>query len=894
MSNMISCILSSMRRITPSRDAVVVGTTVMALGACAVVAYKYSSTQTMYPRKLLTTILIDCVSTKLVSRKLVARVKNSKFTPIVAKASDGSACPRSYGHRYNATRFIDSLCSTLAGPGSRYDVSVSHRETRNGTRGARMTIAPKDLLAQARYDVIRDDDVVTFVDTDYYLSDDELSSYAGRHMLLYSLCPDGLAGAGPDSRWRFVSEDTIVEVVRRGATYTHSVWDWNRDFVVLYRNCCTYLYEVIQFDIGEARKVTALIHARTVYLPKFISTRLIPGLSDHGLRRMAVEKHGDYLIGTFGEPGKEKINLLPMTRANVPPVKIDPIHWEALRIKSKAINPDTKKASLLASDVEDYMRRVRDEKIGEPIGFHQNFLVHEYFTQCYQKSRHLTYQCNTNASGELTLTEPPTIVYPIAPAIVPHAVGAARSTENSERSFQSRLENVKNTVEFDEQTKQFAAEFTKLLIPDKMVGKITPVDRNVVKAKQSRPGQIANRSRINNGALDNNNMSGKKKKKSLTTEAFLKMEANEEASDPRTIQQVPPFHTLGLSCFTYPLSDYMKAKHGAWFMPGKKPAEIARAIRNCEKHHSRLKGGDYSRMDGRTSLGYRHHVIRDTFARAFDPVYHDYLFSMLDSEDEALVKTRGVKLTVRTLGAILSGSPLTTFGNTVDNSFNEYCTRRRLGQSPSVAFRGLGLYYGDDSLFEAAIADDVTATATSLGMKMTIEADPEGSPAGRYVFLSRVYPESRTCDASYPVVRRALAKLTVTTNQLAKTERGKRAMCVVKGEAFAMVNGHVPIIGPLARLMAKSGQPTEKERRAVMNSDRDICWAIKHAPAPVELSNSQRELFVASIARDLGRPVNEIDELDRVLRDAKSLNDVIDLKLESFERVCPDWARWLK
>lgn len=892
MSNMISCISSSLRHIVPSRDSIVVGITAMALGTCAVVAYKCTSTQTMYPRKLLTTLLIDCVSTKLVSRKLVARVKNSKFTPIVAKAKDGSACPRSFGHRYNATRFIDSLCSTLAGPDSRYDVSVSHRETRNGTRGARMTIAPKDLMSASKYDVIRNDDVVTFIDTDYYLSDDELSSYAGRHMLLYSLCPDGLAGAGPDSRWRFVSEDTIVEVVRRGATYTHSVWDWNRDFVVLYRNCCTYLYEVIQFDIGEARKVTALVHARTIYLPKFLTTRLIPGLSDHGLRRIGVEKHGDYLIGTFGEIGKEKINLLPITRANVPPVKIDPVHWEALRIKSKAVNPDTKKASLLASDVEDYMRRVRDEKVGEPIGFHQFYLVHEYFTQCYQKSRNLTFQCNTNASGELTLTEPPTIVYPIAPAIVPPAVGAARSTENSERSFQSRLVAVKNEVEFDEETKQFAAEFAKLIVPDKMVGKITPVDRNVVKEKQSRPGQIANRSRITNGALDNNNESGNMK--SITTEAFIKMEANENGGDPRTIQQVPPFHTLGLSCFTYPLGDYMKAKHGAWYMPGKKPTEIARAIRNCDKHHSRLSGGDYSRMDGRTSLGYRHHVIRNTFLRAFDPVYHERLCGLLDSEDEALVKTRGVKLTVRTLGAILSGSPLTTFGNTIDNSFNEYCTRRRIGQTPTEAFRNLGLYYGDDSLFEAEIADKVTETATSLGMKMTLEDEPEGSPAGRYVFLSRVYPDVRTNDASYPVVRRALSKLIVTTNQLAKTERGKRAMCVVKGEAFTMVNGHVPIVGPLARLMAKSGKPTDKERRAVLNSDRDICWAIKHAPAPVQLSNSQRELFVASIARDLGRPVNEIDELDRVLCDAKSLDEIVGLKLESFDRVCPEWARWLK
>lgn len=862
----------------------------IALGALQITGVR--KTQTMRFRKWLGTRIIQCASRTHTGRGMVKRVRNLHYAnnrdlPVPAL----NPAPVNTRNRYNATRFIDRVCQELAGPDKRYDVSISHRETRRGIRGARMVIAPNDLYAEPRYDHIQSLDVVTFVDTDYYVTDEELSSYAGHHMVLYSLCPDGLAGEGPNSAWRFVDETTVVESVAGGTDYIHPVWDWNRDKLVLSRGCFTYFYEVVQHDVGSARKVTVLILRKTVYIPYAIMKVIVPGIDTLRLRRMEVERHQRYLVGIFGTPGKRKVNLLPVGSIDIPATKIDTRHWEALAIKAKGINPDTKKASLLPSDVQQYMRLIKDET--EVIKNDQHFTVSDYFTSCYQKPRELTFQCSTNARGEIVDEVCEQVIEPVAPPIVPHAVAPATSNNNVERSMGTRLADIINEVRFDDEMQQYAREFAALIVPDKMVGRLVPLDDNTVKEKQNRPQQVAARRNITKGRIDHHNTIGGKPYK-LQTEAFPKRDANLKPGDIRLIQKVPEHHMLGLSSFMYPMATYMKQKHGRFYMPGKTPQRVAQSLQNCYRARGALRGGDYSRMDGRTSIDYRKYVSTPILMRAFPEVYHEHLGKMLQSEEIATVKHYKSGSVVETQGAVLSGSSLTTFGNTMHSAFNEYAARRKAGQSPEEALKAMGLYYGDDSLFEWAYGEQIVATANKLGMCMTFEEMPEGAAPERCVFLSRVYPNIDTCLFSYPCFRKALAKLTVSTNPIARTPEGKVAMCVLKGEACANVNGHVPVIGPFARLMANSGKVSQKHRDAILKSDGDLRYAFKHMPSKVELSYSERDLFLHNIALDLSISVGELNGYDETLRGFKSLKQAAGLKLASDGPECPDWGYWLK
>jgi hypothetical protein len=57
-----------------------------------------------------------------------------------------------------------------------------------------------------------------------------------------------------------------------------------------------------------------------------------------------------------------------------------------------------------------------------------------------------------------------------------------------------------------------------------------------------------------------------------------------------------------------------------------------------------------------------------------------------------------------------------------------------------LAYASLGLYFGDDSLFEASFYDRVEAVATGNGMKLTREEIPVGAGPGYAVFFVQGLP----------------------------------------------------------------------------------------------------------------------------------------------------------
>lgn len=832
------------------------------------------------PWALAVTLLLQKLSVTTDRKNRLFRLRCLKFVPTVRKDQASHSHPGNAAQRADASRFMDDIGKAMKQ--RRFDASISPRETTRGTAGNRLFRHPKDLLSDPIIGSIEPGDFVSMVDTDGHLDALTLNSFAGHDMVIYTLCPDGLTGSGPESFWQFTTPCVVTEEVAGGATYEHQIWDWNQDLYVLSSHWKTYVYDIVRYQVGPARAVIVLSLARTIYLPLFLCDLMIPGISDYLPARMQVEKVRHFLVGSFGPPKDRKTHILNTHRLGTRSTMLAPDDYVSLLVASKVSNSDGKKEpSLLPSGVQRYLTTASKTKYTEA-----NFYVlADYFSSSLTAVQPLNYQSKEG----LSLEQGTPYNTSSAPGPVPPAVAPVASANNDQRAVTARMVKVINKAPFPNDYQVYASEFVKLVVKERSAGKSTPFSYVEVAERQNRPSQRARR--------DAESPFTELKTTSIKTQGFMKKEPGASASDPRVINTVPTDQTNRLSKYTYAAKQHFKLRCARWYCPGKSPETIAQSIRGAynasmKRGEGKLVGGDYSRMDGRTSLAYREHVYEPIMYRLFAPEHTAELKELLEREREASVSMRsGAR--ARTFGSNLSGSPDTTDLNTCDSAFNEYAARRVEGESPQDAYEHLGLYFGDDSLFSDVLREAVGKVSETCGMVMTIEEEPVYSPAGRCVFLSRVYPDITSSLASYPCMVRALSKLRTATVHKGSTQLALGTHRKLKGQAAAMVDGHVPVLGPYARLLENSGGAlTTSQIATVMNIDRELAYKLQRTQSKTVLSPMETDLFVSSIGRDLCIPPEEVIRLDRAFSVAKDLSDIAHLRLEGHDRKLPDWAVW--
>lgn len=813
-------------------------------------------------------------------RNKLFALRKTQFVPSARKDLASHSHPGNAAQRADASKFIDAIAEKMEQ--RRFDISISPRESQRGTAGTRLFRTPKDLLNDAVFGRIRKGDLVSMVDTDGHLDMHTLSSYAGHDIAIYTLCPDGLTGSGPESFWQFVSPTIVREEVAGGASYEHQIWDWTQDFYVLSNGWKTYVYDIVRYPVGPARAVVVLSLARTIHLPLWLVNLLIPGMKNFLPARMQVEKVRQFLVGSFGSPRDRKVQILNSTRLGSTHTSITPDDYQALHVASRIGANGKTEPVLQPSGAQRYLTTASKAKYTEA-----NFYVlADYFSSQLLAVEPLNYQCKEG----LSLEEGTPFNTVTAPGLVPPGVAPVLSANNDARAVKARMAEVQNTAPFPEDIASFAGEFVKLVVPAGSAGKCVPLGQNEVAERQSRPQQKARR------VAESPHL--ELKTKSIKTKGFMKAESGASASDPRVINTVPTDQTNRLSKYTYAAKVHFKTKCGRWYCPGKAPEPMAISIRNClraslRRGEGKLIGGDYSRMDGRTSVSYRILVYEPIMIRLFGDVHTAEIKELLERERSASVTTKHGART-RTAGSNLSGSPDTTDLNTLDAAFNEYAARRRSGQTAQAAYQSLGLYFGDDSLFSASMESQVTTVAKDCGMSMTIEEEPVGSCVGRCVFLSRVYPDIETSLASYPCIVRALKKLRTATVHKGTTQTELAIHRKLKGQAAALVDGHVPVLGPYARLLEKSGGAvTQSQRKKVINGDRELAYKLQLKASKTILSPMEHDLFVSSIGRDLDIPPEEVLRLDTYMSKAVDLSSIAHLRLEGHECKLPDWAVWV-
>lgn len=310
------------------------------------------------------------------------------------------------------------------------------------------------------------------------------------------------------------------------------------------------------------------------------------------------------------------------------------------------------------------------------------------------------------------------IIHPVCtkPGVVP-----IESYGNDQVCVEERINKVRNRVRLSGSFRRKAAIFARLI--SAKVGTLVPLDHDEVFDTMPRADKAA------------------KIKESLDylifgiplLRSFQKKEAYGDMKAPRNISPVPDRQLVEMSRFVYPFYARLKQVGFDWFAPGMPPAKIGLQVARVTKTGDYF-GADYSKWDGHQNTELRR-IVLETMKMCF--IHNrDELEELFDHEFNAKARTSfGVCYDAE--GTMLSGSAITTVGNTLLNAFVYFCSYIRVGMSPEHALDDMSstaILYGDDSGGPKKIERAFFEICASLGVKATSESVEDGM-----IFLGRLY-----------------------------------------------------------------------------------------------------------------------------------------------------------
>lgn len=349
-------------------------------------------------------------------------------------------------------------------------------------------------------------------------------------------------------------------------------------------------------------------------------------------------------------------------------------------------------------------------------------------------------------------------------------------------------------------------------------------------------------------------------------------------SHPRNISTVTTTHTEELSRYTYAYSDFLKEEFGPnstraqWMCPGATPAVSAQAIHYFVMvERGQVVETDYSRFDGTISRWLRENV---EFAAILAWVHPDHRLELkaLLKNDISQRATTSNGIMYHTGGSRLSGSPLTTIGNTLINAYVAYCALRESGLNPSQAFIGIGPKYGDDGVDRAGLPLDTVAKDLGLKLKIIEPVLP-----GRVSFLGRVFYDAMTSPSSHFDVARAIRKIPVVV-------RGPRPALDafrLKLQGYLAADPVTPVLSAYCRaiLRIKGWTKTVKRNDAPLTTQEVHSLRVKDmGPWPIT-TEADDGLLMQSVALCLGIGTQDVLTLDERLEKVQTAEELENLRL---------------
>lgn len=624
---------------------------------------------------------------------------------------------------------------------------------------------------------ITDEHMLVMVDVDYYADINYWASFK-RPILCYTFVPETVAGKAHDAMFTIVG-DEVQYTVNGGSTWSHPLWNYQNDYMWVPRKPHTWygkcwasflslfnrvpgaeILVIDQMKISKHRRFVTMIPVGT------IKWWMDPSKYGMQLKRMKFQD-GDYNACRYltEEPYISISRVGDITSVEVPLKTYEPC-LESYRLGKDDYVSNTErkiKSGISAAIVHGYMR-----------------------AQCKHHTTHIVHMPGELAPHYVALRDDPLLelqkkyarTFASGPLGLASAVYPSEQRENDEECVEQRI--VKPNAEAERKLRRqpqarfsaYASEFARIMVPDKIRGTGVPWEAERVALQQPRPTQAVKRRSVK--FLVNEH---------FKVTPFQKREAYPVASAPRNISAVSPLHNLKLSGYTYAFKeDVLKKKK--WYMPCLSGRRIAMRGQKWLQAHDVIYETDFSKFDG-TVTSWARRVEFSIYKRWVSKPYLNELDKLLNDELHNEVRTK-YEVKYQTNGTRLSGSPLTTDGNTILNAFVTYCAQREDGYSPEdITY---GLYYGDDSIVPAITSlRTLERTSDFLGFKMTARAVKRGEPI---TFLRRVFPDWWSTPTSFADLISALGKINSTVDTVSDIDQAGWN----KVTGYLVTDAHTPFL----------------------------------------------------------------------------------------------------
>jgi hypothetical protein len=569
----------------------------------------------------------------------------------------------------------------------------------------------KDLHHKQRSDVVDPNHVLLFIDVDYYPENFDDYLRLGQPIVIYTFNPKASFGVTDEYSWRSTIENEVIYEVQGGEKYRHKLWNWDMSSVsapLKSGGWITYLVE-------RRTDPTDPNHCIVVLSPSAISPPSL--LKDIPRNRMKRRNLNQVIIcgSTVYIPGPALTVEVPLNA------------WNAI----------------LAMRSAGTLERARVNNVLRNAGMTDTVLVIDSLIEVIKADPTCEYRSDTTISrGAFCLPDSDTVKPCLKETIQPlveHPAAVPTLDEAMEDvSIQKRVVETDNSRHVASDLQKFVDEFVVLSIP---ATKLSPIDVMDYLDQMNRPSQKA-RATIGVGNFQLNTYTGK-------VDTNTKGESKDSYTAARLYDSPEPGANAELMTYVKPLTQHLQ-ENFKYFMPGRKPHEIAEALQELKAKFPLLDMDDIESFDGSMSAQLCN-AFETFFSKSFKYSFRKNAVKLYKQMMGSKRRFRSGKKVPKT-SALLSGLSLTSLFGTFINALIHYVSKRVDGLTKSEAIDSLGVYFGDDSVTPHSKSAVQVFKAFNMTLKQyTTDEEIE--------FLSRVFPDITNSLASHCKLDRALSKI---------------------------------------------------------------------------------------------------------------------------------------
>jgi len=722
------------------------------------------------------------LATQQEERKESTSVRNSfnDLPMMVLPPLEGHTHGVAAADRSSASNFIDRLAGMIGR--SAYFYQCSNADLRNDRQGSRTWHWSKDCTVQPSEFKLPENPLIAMVDVDHYIDMPTWLVDYHHPTILYTLQPHAVSRVASNYSYTFNSDNEVMYRVSGGGGFTHMVWNYSKDNLLLSLTFMGIPYRTVSYLVD--RRQTSPDHELVMLTPTarwgwkgaFLARCWLTGgvlkrlnvVQERGFTRLMSSSLDGVKVST-GQVGS-------FASATVDAVVDDTI----------AITARCSDYKLTMPQVMSYVEGKRE--IAAPLlEFHRAKVLTKPDVVCPVKEAIHQYQFYPHLYDE---TAKPGMVAFMSP-LIHGAYVPDQTVGNEKQAVQGRVTSVRPALlPLSPFLSKVMKEFATLLIPDDAKWQLDPVDDDEVMDRQSRPAQRRILGLAEASLPDRR------------TSSFVKKEPYANVKDPRMISTINGPDKREYSKFMYSFETVLKRQ--AWYAFGMTPVRIADRVVEVLARALMATNTDFSRFDGHGSNLMRE-LERIVILRAFRVQYHSALLELHRSQYNLKAYAKlGTKY--ETAFARLSGSPETSIFNTLVNAFVAFLALRKtkvdgLFHDAASAWLHLGVYGGDDGLTADVDPKVYESAASMIGQVLTVQ------PILRFgtgiKFLARVYsPEVWTgCVDSCCDLPRQLSKLHVTVQLPSNVSPQMKLL--EKARSFILTDENTPIIGDFVKAVVK-------------------------------------------------------------------------------------------